>query len=30
VEKIMKAKGERYPRTIEMTGEDPIDEDDDD
>ena len=30
VEKIMKAKGDRYPRTIEMTGEDPIDEDDDD
>ena len=26
VEKVMKAKGDNYPRTIEMTGEPPIDE----
>lgn len=30
VEKVMKAKGDNYPRTIEMTREPPIDEDDDD
>ena len=28
VEKIMKARGNRYPKTIEMTGEPPIDGDD--